>query len=388
MEGQASVSDMIGFSWKKSLELLMPFRFKRWLKILIIVLFAGAGIHGCNLNLNLPRKTASAPTSTNVTVSRRSTALSSETSDKLSKTLPAGTQLSAGVHKVSGEGKTFAPQSQSPGLAGAGTKVLPGWGRLSGLAPWLVALLIVSSIALAVFFMWFAARFNFILLDVLITGQDAIKEPFGRHREPGTSYFKWSLAILGISVGSVLLAALFIATAMAILKWNAVIGVLFMILAVFLVLAVLLALGVIGAVVRDFILPIMYSEKIPVMAGIDRFMESPALSFGKVVKYLLITLGLGILAAIVQGIVGILAAICGLIAGAIVAIPGFFLVKALPLLKFPLILLGGFTAAALILAVIVVVSMVMLPVAIFFRMFALTYLTRLYPKCDLLGFNK
>jgi hypothetical protein len=387
MEGQASVSDMIGFSWKKSLELLMPFRFKRWFKILIIVLFAGAGVHGCNLNL--PNKKASVLTSTASPASRRSTALSSEASNKLSKTLSAGTQFSAGIPKVSGgEGKTLGQRSQSPGLAGAGTKVLPGWGRFPAFAPWLVALLIVSSIALAVFFMWLSARFNFILLDVLTTGQDAIKEPFGRHREPGTSYFKWSLAILGISVGSVLLAALVVATAMAILKWNTVIGVLFMILAVLLALAVLLVLGVISVVVRDFILPIMYSEKIPVMAGIDRFMESQALSFGKVVKYLLITLGLGILAVIVQGIVGILAAIGGLIAGAIVAIPGFFLVKALPLLKFPLIFLGGFTAMALILAVIVVVSMVMLPVAIFFRMFALAYLTRLYPECDLLGFNK
>ena len=47
-----------------------------------------------------------------------------------------------------------------------------------------------------------------------------------------------------------------------------------------------------------------------------------------------------------------------------------------------------FAAIAIVLAVIVVTGMVMLPVAIFFRAFALTYLTRLYPDCDLLGFTE
>ena len=76
-----------------------------------------------------------------------------------------------------------------------------------------------------------------------------------------------------------------------------------------------------------------------------------------------------------------------MIMGGIAAIPGVLIVKALPFLKFPLIFLGALLAVVLILAVIAAIGMVMLPVEVFFRVFSLTYLTRLYPDCDLMGFT-
>jgi len=50
-------------------------------------------------------------------------------------------------------------------------------------------------------------------------------------------------------------------------------------------------------------------------------------------------------------------------------------------------ILGGLMAVALILAVMIATGMIMLPVTVFFRYFALTFLTRLYPDCDLLNFQ-
>jgi hypothetical protein len=160
-----------------------------------------------------------------------------------------------------------------------------------------------------------------------------------------------------------------------------------MILGGLLALAVVVAMVFVGTVMRDFVLPVMYREKIPAMGALNKFLEAGTFSFGKVFQYLLVVFGLWILAMIAQSIVGIFAVIGGVITGGIVAIPGVILFKALPILKIPLIVLGSFAVIALILAVIVVIGMVMLPAVIFFRVFALAYLTRLYPECDLLGFS-
>jgi hypothetical protein len=142
-----------------------------------------------------------------------------------------------------------------------------------------------------------------------------------------------------------------------------------------------------GMVMHDFVLPVMYQEKITAMSAMNKFLEADTFAFSGVFQYLLVVLGLWVLAAVLQGVVGIFVAMGGVIAGGILAIPGVLLTMAFPFLKLPLIVFGSFVAMALVLAVIVVIGMVMLPVAIFFRVFALAYLTRLYPECDLLGFT-
>ena len=251
----------------------------------------------------------------------------------------------------------------------------------------LMAGMIVLGISFMVFFLWLSSRLNFVLLDTIVTREPAIKEPFKKHKETGNSYFVWMLAFLGISIGAILIAGLVIALSVGIAKWNLVVGVPLVILGGLLALAVLLVMIFVGIAMHDFVLPVMYREKIPAMNAMNKFLETDTFAFGKVFQYLLVIFGLWILAIIVQSIVGILAAIGGVIAGGIVAIPGIVLIKALPLLKLPLIILGGLVAMTLVLAVIVVVGMVMLPVVIFFRVFALAYLTRLYPECDLLNFS-
>ena len=242
-------------------------------------------------------------------------------------------------------------------------------------------------ISFAIFFMWLSCRFNFILLDTIVTGNTAIRGPFREHREIGNSYFKWSLAFFGILLGAVLILGVLGIVLFGVVKGHIGWIILAGILAGLLLLAFFLGMMVIAATMENLVLPIMYREKIPAMSALNQFLEIETFAFGKVFQYLLVIFGLGIVASIAQGLVSILMGLAGLVAGGIVIIPGIFLVQALPLLKFPLIILGAFVVIAILLAVIVGIGMVMLPVAIFFRAFALAYLTRLYPACDLLEFS-
>lgn len=380
MEGQASIGDMIRFSWDKSKDVLFPFNFKRWFKILVIVWLAGAGVQGCSANFNVPGKPARP--SSKVDVSQPSpavtpqgagTAFAPATVSETSVPAPDPTAVQTPPREEK--------RTQSPAPVPVPKVDFGKW------AVWIVPA-VVLGLALMFVFMWLASQFNFILLDVIVTKNAVIREPFHQHRELGNSYFKWALAFAGVSLGVLLAIGLLIAVFIAAFKRNAILASLGGVLGGLLLITAFLVMGIVGLGVHHFVTVIMYREKIPVMAVLKQFLNAGACVWGQIFKYIFVLMGLGILAMIAQAIVSVIVWIGGLIAGAIVVIPGFLLVKALPLLKVPLIILGGLVLIAIILAVMVVIGMVMLPAAIFFRVFALVYLTRLYPECDLLGFRE
>ncbi len=395
MNSTPTIGKMIGFSWAKSREILFPFNFKRWLKILVIVWLAGAGIQGFSANFKVPTKQArSSSVPQKIAIPKLPPGMLPQRVEKMSQIPPAvGTLGSSTKQGQALPQKGVRPLSISQDSDRIAklkakmehTKHKTGPVMLAVLVAG-ISLLGIGLVALMVFFLWLSSRFNFVLLDTLVTQEPVIKKPFKKHEEAGNSYFKWLLAFLGISLGVFLVIGLIGAGLLGIAKGHMALSITLGIFIGFLALVILLGIIIIGILMRDFVLPVMYREKIPAMSALNKFLKAEAFAFGKVFRYLLVILGLWILATIIQSIVGILAVIGGVIAGGMVAIPGVILLKALPLLKLPLIVLGSLVAIALILAIIVVVGMVLLPVVIFFRVFALAYLTRLYPDCDLLGF--
>ncbi len=365
MEGQTSIGDMIRFSWTKSLGILFPFNFKRWLSVLIIVWLAGAGVQGASLNFRTPGKSAKTQPAAGKTAAVSPSAVTSTQAQGSSVVTVASPETPASNNRALPRGSRAVKN--------------PAW------SIWLVAGAVCLVLGFMFFSTWLSSRFSFILLDTVTKRNASIREPFREHRELGNSYFKWSLAFLGILVGTLLVLGLVSFMLFGIAKGHTAMIILLGILMGLLVIAFILGMSVTGTAMRDLVLPIMYREKIPAMVALNRFLDANTFAFGKVFQYVLVIFGLGIVASIAQGIVSVVVALCGLIAGGIVVVPGFFLLKALPLLKLPLIILGVLVVIAVILAVIIAIGMVMLPVAIFFRIFALSYLTRLYPDCDLLG---
>jgi hypothetical protein len=395
MNGASAIGNMIRFSWAKSLEILFPFHFKRWLKVLIIVWFAGAGIQGCSANFSVPKKSVrSSSVSGGSPGVQPPPGASQQGAEQMSPVLPAGTLPFAGASNFSVKQIQVPAQngSASPNAEPA-TKLKAVMDRLKSKANfigllWIAAGIMSLGFIFVAFLMWLSSRFNFVLLDAVLTQEPAIKGPFRKHREAGNSYFVWTLLFTGIGLVAFLLGGLLVVLSLGIMKWSPVLGIPLMILGGLFALAVIVTMVSVGTIMRDFVVPIMYREKIPVMSALNKFLKTGAFTLGKVSRYLLVIFGLWILATVIQSIVGIFALIGGMIAGGLMAIPGLILFKILPFLKIPLIILGSLAAIALLLAVIVVIGMVLLPVVIFFRVFALTYLTRLYPECDLLGFSE
>ena len=102
--------------------------------------------------------------------------------------------------------------------------------------------------------------------------------------------------------------------------------------------------------------------------------------------YLLLKLGFGIVAGIITSIVVVIAGIVGLIVGLLFMVPGAFIAKAIPLFQPLLIGMGVGVLFVGILALVILVGLVTLPIPIFFKAFALTYLVRLIPEYNLLKF--
>jgi hypothetical protein len=390
MPNTPTIRSMIGFSWTKSREILFPFHFKRWFKLLILVWLAAAGIQGFSSNFNAPQKPAETSLPSQKVI--RPIVLPEE----LSQTSPEG-MPSLDANPVSpteqapssSENKISALDAARIAKIKAGMEREDRAERRGGPVVFvlLMAGMVVLGAGFVLFFLWFSSRFNFVLLDTIVTRELAIRDLFKKHKKEGNSYFAWMLAFLGIVLAAFLIIGLVGMGFLVIAKGNAALSLTLGIFAAILLLVIFLGMICIGIVMRDFILPVMYREKIPATNAIHKVMKGGKFVFGKLFQYLLVILGLWILAMIVQSIVAILVVVGGAIAGGLVVIPGILLIKVLPLLKLPLIILGILVGLALVLAVIVVIGMVMLPVVIFLRVFALAYLTRLYPECDLLGFS-
>lgn len=373
-----TIGSMIRFSWNKSKEILFPFRFKRWFKILIIVWLASAGIQGMNFNWNSPKKSETPPVQPTTPKTNQEAA---KTESSFVSSQASSSAVSSEIKIVPGQ----VPAATASQTARPTTLSFPKPKINSGLKVLAIAGAVVAGLGFLLFFAWLSARFHFILLDVLVKRSPAIRGPFKEHKEIGNSLFWWSLGFFGISLGVIIFILLIAWLLIGIVKGNIGISIFVGVIAVLLFLGSIFLMVTTGMMASDFVAPIMYRQKIPTTIAFNRLLESDVFGFWAVLQYLIVVFGLWILAAVAQTIIGMIVLLCGLIVGAIGIIPGFLVGVILPFLKIPLIFLGSFFLLALIFAVVVSIGMVMLPVALFFRIFSLAYLTRLYPDCDLLG---
>lgn len=370
MENEPVLGTIIGFSWRKSKEVLFPFHFNRWLKILVVVWLAASGVPGFNLR---------------VPVLSKNQKISAPRSQRFFTPRPAFQP-----RRLNGTGSVAAPGIR-PVVPQQLKTVTALLSHRNADNP--VILLTIAGGALllvlgfGVLFVWLSCRFNFVLLDVLVTRAVIIRESFRQHKIVGDSYFKWSLAFISIGFVMISITVLVAVGLIGFFKGHGILGITVGILGGLLVLAMILTMIITGVVAHDFVTPIMYREKIPMKEAWNKILHAGAFHIQKIIYYILIVIGFAIAAAVLQAIVSVVVMLGGLVVGGIVVVPGIFLIKIIPVFKVPLIILGVVLGVGLLLIVCVAVAMVMLPASIFFRAFALTYLTRFYPDCDLLNYK-
>lgn len=341
MEG--TFSEVIGSSWKWTRTILFrPFQVKKWIFLCLIALLS-AEFSGCQMNLNLPFKNG-----------------------QKKPAMEAGAAMAE--HK-----NVFNPHSLERAKNKLRTLALP-----------IIAGVIVFGILIFLFLMWLCARFNFVFINSIVNNDASIKKPFFEYWLEGNSYFKWGLGFLFITF--VAFIVLVVILAWGIIYFKKISAIAVIIFAAFwglLFLGTLFAAIITAIVVRDLVLPVMYKQKTTLM---DAWYElSPVISEERVnvFKYLLIKLGLIIIASIIGGIITFFVFFALLIPAGVTGGLLYALSLALPAaLKIGYYILMALLGISCLFVFIFFINTVLLPISVFFRTLSLKFLSRLGAQYD------
>lgn len=180
---------------------------------------------------------------------------------------------------------------------------------------WLIALAIAGLLAISLFFGWLGSVFRFVYLNQITKEPIAIREPFHRFLDLGTSFFLWRLAFsfvalvaLGVLIGLPLIAGFSThagsaAEALAV-AWAVCVGI-----------ALLLCIVLIEIFARDFVLATMFVRGIRVMEAWGVVLPLLKANAGQCALYILLLI-------VISVVVGIGAAIAVLAVGLAFVIPG------------------------------------------------------------------
>ncbi len=349
-----SASEALGPAWENTRRILFqPFQLRKWLKLAFVALLAGV--------------------------------------------------MAGGGGGTGGGGNFGTPSHPSPGGGsgtGSGPKFDEVWqhvlawyhvhsAAVIGGAVAVGACLLVLGLVMA----YISGVFRFIFLESVITNEVHVRDSWRRNRAQGLSFFGWKVAfgffalvVVGLVVG--LPTALFLMS----LGWKPSSGapsgalnagsVGAILLGVFLLLIVAIVLGLINALVRDFVLPLMYVRRTGVREG---WRECWRLLCDNKVGFLvyfllkiLVTIGAGI-ASLFLGCAGMFVAAIPL---AVIAGLGYLIVHAAGIHTWDWSYLWGIVplGVALLFGLGYWMACVLLPIPVFYQSYALRYLGYVEPS--------
>lgn len=223
----------------------------------------------------------------------------------------------------------------------------------------IAAMVILLSVALAILLAWLSSRGIFMFLDGVVRNRSAIADPWRRYRAQGNSLMLFRLCL---GFGSFVLIAgmivLCIAIAMPDLRafnfgmhaqralWIGVPA----------LLVITILLGIVSLLLYDFVVPVMYKRQTTVIDAFSIvFSEMLPGNIGPVVLYFLMGIVLGMGSAV--AVVVVFLVTCGIL----------YCVACIP-----------FAGAYLL-------TVVLLPVQVFFRSYSIFFLSQFGPQWQLVG---
>jgi hypothetical protein len=206
-----------------------------------------------------------------------------------------------------------------PGNAGF-ESVLGSLGEYVLLHLWLIVLMVTLGLSIALGLLYLRAVFRFVLVDALVRRSVRLGAAWRQTRPQGRSYFWWLLATLllvGVALTSGAIAviphlrSLASAGTRSLLFWVILTGLLVVDILVGLLLALLVTLT------DDLVVPIMYSEGLPLLPAWKKLWQKVRVDVGGFAMYVLIRFAVGV--AVAAGALFFLFPILiGLFSGAIV----------------------------------------------------------------------
>jgi len=343
--------------WTKKV-LFKPFSFKKWMVLTFIALLAGSMSNGCNFN-------------------------------------------SGGSN--SGHHYESQPQSAAQGEEQAMTPITKQKPTREDAILVLTVLgsLIVFFGVILILFTWLGSRFSFVFLEDIVNNDASIKSPFSGNAEQGNSYFKFNIAFLCIFLA--VMGLLIFLAALACVKMGifsalntphpdpkAAVGLLLVLIPFFLVLMVFVFIvSIISVIMIDLVLPIMYKEKIKILAAWGKAWALVKKNVGNFAVYILIKIGLGIGAGLVYALAFIICFIIVLIPVGLLGLAFWLLGKVIPVAAvIPYWIVAGLILTPICLFLLYCLIALNLPFAVFFRTYSLKFLERLDPQYALIKTEK
>ncbi len=331
------VGSIFQFATDRTKAQVLPFQWKKWFKIAVLLALSGAMTSGsCNFNFNSPAKS------------------------KAEKQKVEAARQEAGQD---------AAQVQSA----AAVQPAQGQAQKSPVNPmamvWLMAVLGLAAILLAVAFSWYVSPLTLGLFDFLTQGDLNLRGMLSRYRREGNDVFLFSWGFLLLNF--IILGA--VVTAAVIIKNAVVIG-----LAVIVSLLAIICL-VLVAVAWPLVVGLMYLQKMSVMQALKKIIKDK-LSIGQFLLLGLLNIGIGI----VLGILGMLVFLAVILAvGLVFGLPvlaGVLILKALPALKIVLFIAGSIWAVLAVLTGIILGFALYAPLSLWSAYFNYAFLHRVHPE--------
>ena len=343
--------------------LFRPFKPKKWLILTFVALLAGYMAGGGNFSGGGGGS------------SKRS-----ESSVKTSKISPSVIPVqSASRTNQSLTGESSGMPNFLAGLGGIGLSIL-------------LVTLILLVIALVLVLMWLSSRFNFIFIQNITRNDASIRKPFRENKVIGNSYFKFSLIYSFLSVvilGGIILLTIFYAAGRDFFDQGTMEGIKRIIITFFpigaLFLLLLVIFVVVGFAVHQFVLILMYKQRIGIKAAWPKFLAIFLKNKGKFIKFFFIYIGLSIACSIMYGLMSLAAYVSLLWPGLVCGFCAYSIYQFLP---------GGFLQVSFIIIAIIIFLPILLfflyclyalnlPFAVFLRTLGLKFMARLEPELNL-----
>jgi hypothetical protein len=261
------------------------------------------------------------------------------------------------------------------------------------LAPY-IGLIIVGALAFVVLFFVFLyinSVFRFILFDSVVQKNCAIRAGWRKWRSAGRRFFLWQIVfqiatvmvfviLIGIPVGIALLLG-WIQQARAHMI-PLVLGGIFLF---FVFMAFVLLVLIVHVMAKDFLVPIMGLQGLDFADGWSRVLAMAKVEKGSYAFYMVLKAVLSIAAFIVFGILAVIIVLIGAIPGVVLAVAIGLTGKSAGLAwnayTITLAVLAGMVALIVLLYVI---SLVLVPVIVFFPAYSIYFFASRYPALDAL----
>lgn len=372
-----SYGKLIGMSFNWMAEILFrPFNLKKWIMFAVITILAGQLGGGFNFNLGGNRDNLDK-------IIRAVRGASSVSNNTDSQTEPAaGPDLFGALR----EAKKLIPR---PEIGKKISDLFKDPKKISAIV-FLIVPFILLLLLVIIIWMWVKANFSMVFIDSVVRNDASLRVPFHKNKPQGKSFFLWSMAFSAIVI--LVLGSIIYCPIAQLIKAGAfqkqpidpaqIISVLIYYLP-FLIASIVL-FGLISVLVYDFVLPIMYKKKTGILEAWVIFFDILRKNLGEIFLYLLVKIGLAILAVIASIIIAILGIIALIVIGGIVVLLGFLIYFITPA-----------AAKGPVLAVLVVAgipafaylgflfNVLFIPIPVFFRIFSVYVLSSIDESLDL-----